>query len=168
MPSGSACCPAPASGTASWTVILRPRRSSVPPCAILRRNAPSRERPGTSSRTGSQPSPWAAHAWMRQPLSWRPTGRRTSPPTSPVPSGSCWVVKCHPSCSSPWSFLRLLRPQAGPAEEQLSSTMTMTTSPFGSPEFAPGAVRWTCPTPPKRLLPQSRGAVAERRHCSKH
>jgi hypothetical protein len=46
-------------------------------------------------------------------------------------------VKSHPSCSSPWSFLRLLRPQAGHAEEQWSSTMTMTASPFGSREFGP-------------------------------
>jgi hypothetical protein len=59
-------------------------------------------------------------------------------PISLEPSGSCWVVKSHPSCSSPWSFLRLLRPQAGYAEEQWSSTMTMTTSPFGSPAFGPG------------------------------
>ena len=65
------------SGPASWNVIAMPRRSNVLPCAILRRNGTSREQPGTSSRTGSLPSPWAAHAWARQlPSSWQ-TGRRT-------------------------------------------------------------------------------------------
>ena len=51
-------------------------------------------------------------------LSWRQTGRRTSTPTSPAPSGSCWVVK-YPS----FLFVAMVipssaGPQAGRAEEQ--------------------------------------------------
>ena len=142
-PSGSAGCPVSGmwSGPAPWNAIAMRRRSSVPPCAILRRSGIWREQPGILSLTGSRPLPWAVHAWKRQLASWRQSGSRTSMPTSPAPSGSCWVVKSHPSCSSPWSFLRLLRPQAGHAEEQWSSAMTMTTWPFGSPEFGPRGCR---------------------------